>query len=326
MPERSFHRRLRVLVNPAAGRGAGRKALPRLERLAVAAGAPVVVSRGLDELCAEAERAVADGVERLLVAGGDGTMHHAVQALACSETALGLLPLGSGNDLAGTVRAPRRLEAAFREACEGPVRRLDLGRVRSRVGGRSDGRWYAGVAGVGFDSEVSHIAAERVTMLRGPLIYPWAVLRALVTYRPPLLTLESEPSEGGSRRVERRVTLVAFGNTHRFGGGMCIAPEAEPDDGLLDVVVVRAMPRRRLLRVFPRVYRGAHLNLPEVETFRTRHLRLWLEREMTVYGDGEPMTPVTGDGVEVRVVPGALRVVGRDERGGRQEAGRGALR
>ncbi len=314
MPERSLHRRLRVLVNPAAGRGAGRKALPRLERLAVAAGAPVVVSRGLDELCVEAERAVADGVERLLVAGGDGTMHHTVQALAGSETALGILPLGSGNDLARTVGVPRRLEAAFREACGGPVRRLDLGevggQVGSRPGGRTDGRWYAGVAGVGFDSEVSHIAAERVRMLRGPLIYPWAVVRALVTYRPPLLTLESESSGGGTRRVERRVTLVAFGNTHRFGGGMCIAPEAEPDDGFLDVVVVGAMPRRRLLRVFPKVYRGAHLGLPEVETFRTRRLHLWLEREMTVYGDGEPMTPVTGDGVEVRVVPGALRVVG----------------
>ena len=313
MPERSPHRRLRVLVNPAAGRGAGRKAVPRLERLAAAAGARVVVSRGLDDFCAEAGRAVADGLERLLVAGGDGTMHHAVQELAGSDTALGILPLGSGNDLARTVGVPRRLEEAFRAACRGAVRRLDLGRVGGRVGGRADGpggeRWSAGVAGVGFDSEVAHIAAERVRVLRGPLIYPWAVLRALVSYRPPLLTLESESADGGTRRFEGRVTLVAVGNTHRFGGGMCIAPGAEPDDGLLDVVIVRAMPRRRLLRVFPKVYRGSHLGLPEVESFRTRRLHLWLEREMTVYGDGEPMTPVTGDGVEVRVVPGALRVV-----------------
>ncbi len=294
--------RVRVLVNPSAGRGAGRKALPRLQALAEREGFRLVVSRGLDEFSAAAQGAVADGVERLVVAGGDGTMHHAVQALAGSETALGILGLGSGNDLAGTVGVPKRLEAAFRTACDGPIRQLDLGRV--------DGRWYAGVAGVGFDSEVSRIAAERVRLLRGPMIYPWAVVRALVTFRPPLLTLQYETENGDPGQFEGRVMLVAFANTHRFGGGMRIAPAARPDDGLLDVVIVREMPRRRLLRVFPRVYRGSHIDLPQVTSFRTRSMRLWLEREMSVYGDGEPMTPVTGDGVEVRVVPGALRVAG----------------
>jgi diacylglycerol kinase (ATP) len=224
-----------------------------------------------------------------------------VQALAESETALGILALGSGNDLAATVGVPRRLEAAFRTAVEGPVRTLDLGRVEDR--------WYAGVAGVGFDSEVASMA-ERVRWLRGPLIYPWAVVRALVTFRPPLLSLEYETPDGGTESFEGRVMLVAFGNTHRFGGGMCIAPEAEPDDGWLDVVIVRELPRRRLLRVFPRVYRGTHMGLPEVTSFRTRRMRIRLEREMPVTGDGEPMTPVTGDGVEVRVVPGALKVAG----------------
>ena len=84
------------------------------------------------------------------------------------------------------------------------------------------------------------------------------------------------------------------------------------------MVIVREMPRRRLLRVFPRVYRGAHMDLPQVTSFRTRRMRLWLEREMTVYGDGEPMTPVTGDGVEVQIAPKALRVAGPEtEAGGR---------
>jgi len=307
MSEHALHRRsnrVRVLVNPAAGRGAGRRALPRLQEVAQRAGARLVVSSGLDEFAAEAARAVADGVERLVVAGGDGTMHHAIQPLAGSETALGVLALGSGNDLAATVGVPRRLEAAFRVAVEGPIRRLDLGRV--------DDRWYAGVAGVGFDSEVAHIASERVRLLRGPLIYPWAVVRALATFRPPQITLEYEAADGREGRFEGRVMLVAFGNTHRFGGGMCIAPEALPDDGWLDVVVVKEISRGRLLRVFPKVYRGTHMGLPEVETFRTRRMRVWLEREMSVYGDGEPMAPVTGEGVEVRVVPGALGVAAPD--------------
>lgn len=307
MSERARHRRpdrVRVLVNPSAGRGSGRRALPRLQELAQRFGARLVVSGGLDEFAAEASRAVEEGVERLIVAGGDGTMHHAIQPLAGSDTVLGVLALGSGNDLAATVEAPRRLDAAFRVAVEGPIRRLDLGRV--------DDRWYVGVAGVGFDSEVAHIASERVRLLRGPLIYPWAVVRALATFRPPQITLEYEDVDGGEGSFEGRVMLVAFGNTHRFGGGMCIAPEAQPDDGWLDVVVVKEISRRRLLRVFPKVYRGSHLGLPEVESFRTRRMRVWLEREMTVYGDGEPMAPVTGDGVGVEVVPGALRVAAPD--------------
>lgn len=291
---------MRLLVNPAAGRGAGRRALPRLQALTADVGVRLEVTRGLDDFAACVARAVAEGAERLLVAGGDGTLHHAVQVLAGSATALGILPLGSGNDLAGTVGVPRRLADALRTALAGPVRRLDLGRV--------DGRWYAGVAGVGFDSEVSHVAAEQVRFLRGRLIYPWAVVRALASFRPPLVVLEHEGPEGEGR-FEGRVMLVAFANTHRFGGGMRIAPEARPDDGLLDVVVVRRMSKLRLLRLFPRVYRGTHLGLPEVETFRVRRMRVWLEREMTVYGDGEPMRPVTGEGAEVEVVPGALRVV-----------------
>ena len=292
--------RARLLVNPAAGRGGGGRALPRLRHLAQKEGLRLEISRSPAALRSAAERAVTEGAERLLVAGGDGTVHHAVQALARSDTALGILPLGSGNDLAATVGVPRRLAAAFRAAIEGPVRRLDLGCV--------DGCWFAGVAGVGFDGEVARVAAERVRLVRGPLMYPWAVVRALAGFRPPVAVLEHE-GPGGSGRFEGRVVLAAFGNTHRFGGGMRIAPDARPDDGLLDVVVVEAMSKPRLLRLFPRVYRGTHLGLPEVTTLQARRLRLGLDREMTVYGDGEPMRPVRGGGAVVEVVPGALRVV-----------------
>jgi diacylglycerol kinase (ATP) len=103
--------------------------------------------------------------------------------------------------------------------------------------------------------------------------------------------------------------LVACGNTHRFGGGMRIAPNAVPDDGLLDVVIVKAIHKLTLLRVFPKVYQGTHLSHPAVETFRARRLTLHLDREMTVFGDGEPMVSVGEAGVRVEVVPRALRVV-----------------
>lgn len=310
----------RVLVNPAAGRGAGGRALPELERLAGEASVDVVVSRDPVDLEVQAARSVEQGVGRLLVAGGDGALHHAVQALAGSRTALGVLPVGSGNDLAATLGVSRRLAEAFRQALTGPVRALDLGRVRrlEKGGGEAAaGRYFAGVAGVGFDSEVARTILETQEgpsgfgrLFRGSALYVYGVVRTLGSFRPPRLILEHA---GG--RWEGEVILVAFGNTHRFGGGMRIAPHAVPDDGLLDVVLVRRVPKATLLRVFPRVYRGTHLGHPAVETFRAREVVVALDRGMTVYGDGEPMVGVGGeDGVGggevvVEVVPGALRVV-----------------
>ena len=162
---------------------------------------------------------------------------------------------------------------------------------------------------MGFDSEVARTILEGGRrgvgrLFRGSALYVYGVLRTLGSFRPPHLTLEHE---GGT--WEGRVMLVAFGNTHRFGGGMRIAPNAVPDDGLLDVVIVKAIGKPTLLRVFPKVYQGTHLSHPAVETFRARRLTVHLDREMTVFGDGEPMVPVGEAGVRVEVVPRALRVV-----------------
>lgn len=309
----------RVLVNPAAGRGAARRALPELARWVEERADPrldLVVTRDREELTAQAARAVEQGVERLLVAGGDGTLHHVLGPLAGARTALAVLPVGSGNDLAATLGMPRRLPEAFGRALAGPVRSIDLGRVRRPDG--SEARFFAGVAGVGFDSEVGRTILETEAsprglgrFVRGSALYVYGVVRTLGSFRPPRLSLVYE---GGG--WEGEAMLVAFGNTHRFGGGMRIAPEAVPDDGLLDVVVVRRIPKATLLRVFPRVYRGTHLGHPAVETFRTREVVVNVDRGMRVLGDGELMQEVGGGRGEVvvEVVPGALRVVMGGER------------
>lgn len=297
-----------ILVNPAAGRGAARRKLPELQRLAGRAGVAVEVTDGLDDLTRRVRRAVAGGAERLIVAGGDGTVHHTIQEMAGRATALAVLPVGSGNDTAATLGMSQDLGEAFRQALEAPVDRIDLGRL-TPVDGAVPGRWFIGVAGVGFDSEVAHYTNEKVRWIRGRAVYPYGVVRALGSYRPPEVTLRFTP-EGADEEVtvQRQMILAAFANTHRFGGGMRVAPDARPDDGLLDVVTVRKIPKWRLLTVFPRVYSGTHLSHPAVEVVRTRQVRVSLDREMVVQGDGEPMGPVTGGGVTVEVVPGALAV------------------
>jgi diacylglycerol kinase (ATP) len=288
---------VRFLVNPAAGRGTGKSHLDRIRVLASRYGAGLVVSRKVSDLAEQARRAAEDGIERLLVAGGDGTMHHAAQGLAGTACALGVIPLGSGNDLAGTLGIPPDLEAAVERALRGKVRRIDLARVGETC--------CIGYAGVGFDSEVTRFANE-VKVLRGPLIYVYAVIHTLITFEPPRMRVVHD---GGT--FEGKVMFTVVNNLPRFGGGMRIAPDARIDDGLLDLVIVREVPKSLLLSIFPKVYSGRHVGHPAVTMVRTRRAEITIDRAMTMYGGGEPVRPVeAGEPVAVEVVPGGLAVVG----------------
>lgn len=287
---------IRFLVNPAGGRGRVRRALPRLRELAARAGAVLEESRSAAHLSALAARAAAEGARRVLVAGGDGTVNRAVQALAGTDTALGVVPLGSGNDLAASLGVPQDPAAAVARALTAPVRRIDLG--------RAEGRCFAGVAGAGFDSVVTDFANRGIRWLKGSPVYLYAVLHTLATFCPPRARVAWE---GGS--FEGRIMLAVLANTPRFGGGMRVAPGARLDDGLLDLVLVKAVSRSTFLRIFPRVYRGRHLTHPAVLTASTPWAHLSLAPPIPVYGDGEPLVPMPRAGVRFEVVPGGLLVV-----------------
>ena len=289
--------RIRFLLNPAAGRGRGRAHLDELRLLASRAGAGFATSRKPEDLVRFAQDAAEDGVERLLVAGGDGTLHLAAQGLAGTDCALGVIPLGTGNDLARALGTPLALVPSVERALEAPVRRIDLARV---------GETYCiGYAGMGIDSEVTHFA-NQVRRLRGPLVYPYALISTLFSFTPPVMRVEHD--EG---TFEGRVMFSVAANLPSFGGGMRIAPEARIDDGLLDLVIVKAIPRLTLLTIFPKVYFGRHVSHPAVTILKTRRAVLTVDRPLTMYGGGEPVRPVKpGEPVEIEVVPGGLAVAG----------------
>jgi len=288
---------IRFLLNPAAGRGTGRAHLDRIRVLASKLGAGLCVSRKVSDLAEQARKAAEDGVERLLVAGGDGTMHYAVQGLAGTSCALGVIPLGSGNDLAGTLGIPPDLDVAVERAVKGEIRRIDLARAGET--------FCVGYAGVGFDSEVTRSANE-MKILRGPLIYFYAVIHTLVTFVPPRMRVVYDGGE-----FDGRAMFAVVNNLPRFGGGMRIAPEARIDDGLLDLVIVKEIPKSTLLSVFPKVYGGKHVGHPAVTLVRTRRAEITIDRALTMYGGGEPLLPMAaGVPVVVEVVPGGLAIVG----------------
>lgn len=288
---------VRFLVNPGARNGAARAVVDRVRVLAGRLGAGLVVSRRVGDLATQARRAVEDGVERLLVVGGDGTMHHAVQGLAGAATALGVIPVGSGNDLALALGTPRRLEDAVRHALSAPVRRIDLIRAGDT--------WCVGYAGAGFDSEVA-VRANRVRWGRGRWIYPWAALRTLVSFTPPCAKVVWD---GGT--FEGRVMFVDATNLPSYGGGMRIAPSARIDDGLLDLLLVKEVSRSTLLSLLAKVYKGQHVGHPAILLEPTRRVEIEFDRPVDLYGGGEAIRPVpAGEKIVLEVVPGGLAVTG----------------
>lgn len=287
-------RKIALLVNPACGGHRGlRLVAPVVDRLR-AAGAQVRVLCGRDP--ADTDRLAREAVERrpdvLAVVGGDGVVNAAVQAVAGTKVAVGVIPAGTGNDVARSLGIPRDDHAAAADVvARGPVRTIDAVRC--------DGRWFAGVAGAGFDSMVTE-RANRMTRPRGQARYIAALAAELRVLRPWPFTLKLD-----GRTWQTEAVLVAVGNGVSYGGGMRICPNAALDDGMLDVTVVGPVSRRELVRFFPLVYQGRHLGHPAVTTLRARTVSL-AGPDVTAYADGEPFGPLP---VTCEAVPSALHVL-----------------
>ena len=291
-----------LLVNPAAGRGragaAAEAVLGELHR----AGLPCTVLSPPTRAAAEqlVADAVAEGVAAVLAVGGDGAAHAVLQAVAGTGTALALVPVGSGNDLAAELGVPADPRAAVRAA----ITDLRDGRVDQLDAGRCGSRWWATVLCCGFDGAVT----ERAGMLRwlpGRRRYDVAVLVELARLRPRGLGLVVD-GETVLHADGPGSTLVAVGNTARYGGGSRICPDADPADGLLDVTVVGPLTRRELLWTFPRLADGSHVRHPAVSQYRGAVVEL-TGPGLSSYADGEAVAPLPAT---VRCVPGALSVVG----------------
>jgi len=284
---------LALLVNPASAHGGALKLLPRLEQ-------------ALDErrisFRVERTQGLGDGVERALraaetgetpvVISGDGLIGAIGGALAGSETPLGIVPGGRGNDLARVLGIPRKPEEIVAMLASAQTRRIDVGEV--------NGKRFLGIVSVGFDS-VANERANQTRWLRGNLVYAYAGVRTLLGWKPARFTIrvgeESERFSGYS---------VSVANSSAFGGGMFIAPDADLSDGKFDVVTISEVGKLRFLSNLPRVFRGTHVNKDEVRVFRAPRLELSASRPFPVYADGEHLTDAPAS---LRVLPRALSVI-----------------
>jgi YegS/Rv2252/BmrU family lipid kinase len=273
--------KLRLIFNPMAGRGRARQQIGKVLARLRERGADVdcVSSTSPADLTRIAAESSRDGWDRVVVCGGDGTLHLAVREFDLHRGTLALLPLGTGDDFARAAGIPRTVNGACDAILNGKMREVDVA--------TANGLRYLGVAGLGFDSEVARYASENVQFLRGSLVYLYSILRVLPRFTPHRVRIDGIRTE--------QIMFACVGNTPQYGGGIRITPNAQIDDGLLDLCLVLRTTRAQLLKTLPRAYTGSHVKSPFVETARATQFTFESDRPMDVYADGERLTstPVT---------------------------------
>jgi YegS/Rv2252/BmrU family lipid kinase len=282
-----------VIVNPHAGGGRADRLLPQVEAALRARGTPFGVERTHSiEHARELARAARDAGEVVAAFGGDGLVGAVAGELCGGTGTLAVLPGGRGNDFARKLGIGGDPVVACDVIAAGHERTVDVAQV--------DGKAYLGIASAGLDSVVNELALTTRLKL-GSLVYAYGTVRALATWRPAhwqvVIDGEAHAFDGYS---------VAVANTGVFGGGMYLVPDAQLDDGLLDVVLMDAMPKRRYLANLPRVFKGTHVHEPGLHFLRGREIAFHADRPFAAYADGDPIADLP---VTIRVVPRALKVL-----------------
>ena len=297
--------RAALIVNPQAGKGHGLSAATTAA--AVLRGAGVITEIHIPANQAQtvdmSKAAVDSGTDAVIACGGDGTVHTVIQAVAQTPCAFGLIPTGTGDDNARTLGLPRHDPVASARVILDTLvspRVIDLARATtSGSTGQDVSRWFIGVLSTGFDSSVNE-RANSMKWPKGHARYNLAILAELRTFRPIKYQVTID-----DQLIEANGMLVSIGNGANYGGGMIVCPDAILDDGLLDLTWLHEISTARFLKVFPTVYKGAHVRNRAVQTFRGKHITV-SARGQIAYADGERLGPLP---VSIEVIPGALRVL-----------------
>jgi YegS/Rv2252/BmrU family lipid kinase len=279
-----------VIVNPAAGRGRAQRDWPAIARKLHDTGVAfdeAVTSRPLEAV--EIAEKEAGNYERIVAAGGDGTVHEVVNGLmrAGGKTALGVIPLGSGDDFAKLLGSEKKL------------RRFDVGRITAG----SEIRYFANGMDIGFGAHGARNVALVPRFLTGFGAYLAALVLTMVRY--PSLRVRLQLDDAPPFELATTMTAVMNGTT--FGGSFRVCPEARPDDGLLDLLLVDAVSRLEILQLVPKILRGAHAGDPRLRLVRAKRVTIDSDAPLLLEADGE----LAFDGMrklQIDVLPGALRV------------------
>ncbi len=292
-----------LVFNPTAGRGRAGRLAAVISASLSASGVPntPIASRAAGDVEKAVAIAVNEGHRRIVVAGGDGSVHEAVNGILSTDPSaeLGVIPIGTGNDFAKASSIPLHWEHAAALLAD----RISSGAPSIPIdAGRCNNRYFANSAGIGFDAKVAAIAAESKLPI-GDLVYLLAVFKAMregIATPNVVLTF-------GNEIVDGQLTLASFSNGPWVGGLFHIAPPAHNDDGFLDLVYAEPVSRRRLVALLPKILRGRHYDEPEVRTASVRKCELALDAPVVSHLDGEIQPPQ--DRFTIEVMAGAIRLL-----------------
>jgi diacylglycerol kinase (ATP) len=288
-----------VVANPTSGRGRGGRLIPKVESLLRSLG--IQHTMHISGSPADPERmareAADQGIETIAALGGDGHVGTCANGVAGTDSALAVIPAGTGNDFARLLGIRPKDPLAAARLLQDPVtRRLDMVRVTTP----QQERYYVNVAGAGFDSEVNAYA-NRMRHIKGKAKYVVATFALLPRFKAGQFHVVVDGEEH-----ELPGMLIAVGNGVSYGGGMKVCPTAVPDDGLLDLCVIGDISKADFIRTFPKVFKGRHVEHPKVTVLRGKSVTISAERTLQVFADGEHVGTLPAT---FTVVPNSLPVV-----------------
>jgi YegS/Rv2252/BmrU family lipid kinase len=299
--------RTKVIVNPVAGARSTRRKWPIISRLLERIGLTFDFNytEGVGHAMELARIAASDGYRYLVAVGGDGTVNEVANGILhstnASTTTLGVVSTGTGSDFARSAGLARDYTTACANLTSSKRLTIDVGLVEYQRDGKRQERFFINSAGVGFDAAVVKETERLPKFFGGTIPYVAGMLRTLVSYKNKDIVLKV-----GDEVERHRVLNVAVANGNYCGGGMRIAPEAKLDDRLLDVVIIGDMGKLELLKEFPTVYKGTHINHPKVSMRKVTNVSIESAEPMLVYADGEMLGECPAS---FRVVPATLSLV-----------------
>lgn len=301
-------KRVKLIFNPHADRGRAWNLASSLQAIIAGRKEFDWAATEYPGHATELARAAADeGYSVVAALGGDGTVHEVVNGLmalpAERRPLLAAVPIGSGNDFCHNLGVPSDHEAAMQRILHGEPRAFDLGRVRD-----GDGRtaYWDNTLGIGFDATVT-IYSYQITRLQGFAMYLWAVIQTILrNHDAPRMQIETD-----QETFDEPLLMVTLCNGPREGGGFLVAPDARPDDGVLDYAMITKVSRAMMFRLIPEVMNGTHGRFRQVRLGQCRKMRLTAEAPVTVHTDGEIFAGFTSGvrQLEIEIEPASLRIL-----------------
>jgi diacylglycerol kinase (ATP) len=294
------------IVNPVAGSSKSHIIIPMIKKICGVAGLlfDIRISEKTGDVSSISRKAVSDGYTDIVAVGGDGTLSEVINGLFDKVgikmmASAGVIPCGTGNDFARVAGVPMEIEGAIDAIVSGRKMLCDIGMV--------NGRLFLNVVSMGIDGQIVMDAGYIKKYLKGPKAYLISALKSIALFRPFDLKLRIVDGNDNVLEMKGRFTIVAVGNGRYFGGGMMITPRASIEDGLLDACIVRQIPRLKLIRFFPTVYKGAHTDLPYVEYIKCKKIEIYGEgKKIHVNSDGD----IVGENIaEIHIIPRLLNLI-----------------